>query len=111
MRTGKILTFAAIMLAAVVSGCSNGNKQDMHTDTSEVVFSRQGGVYDEEFELELTSKGIIYYTTDGSDPSESDTSIKYDGEIKVADRSGGCQYRFGCISYIVLHQFQRLFQG
>lgn len=38
MRTGKILTFAAIMLAAVVSGCSNGNKQDMHTDTSEVVF-------------------------------------------------------------------------
>lgn len=88
MRTGKILTFAAIMLAAVVSGCSNGNKQDMHTDTSEVVFSRQGGVYDEEFELELTSKGAIYYTTDGSDPSESDTSIKYDGEIKVADRSG-----------------------
>ena len=54
----------------------------------EVVFSRQGGVYDEEFELELTSKGAIYYTTDGSDPSESDTSIKYDGEIKVADRSG-----------------------
>ena len=62
MRTGKILTFAAIMLAAVVSGCSNGNKQDTHTDTSEVVFSRQGGVYDEEFELELTSKGIIYYS-------------------------------------------------
>ena len=88
MRTREILTFAAIMLAAVVSGCSNGNKQDMHTDTSEVVFSRQGGVYDEEFELELTSKGAIYYTTDGSDPSESDTSIKYDGEIKVADRSG-----------------------
>ena len=88
MRTRKILTFAAIMLAAVVSGCSNGNKQDTHTDTSEVVFSRQGGVYDEEFELELTSKGTIYYTTDGSDPSESDTSIKYDGEIKVADRSG-----------------------
>lgn len=88
MRTGKILTFAAIMLAAVVSGCSNGNKQDTHTDTSEVVFSRQGGVYDEEFELELTSKGIIYYTTDGSNPSKSDTSIKYDGEIKVADRSG-----------------------
>ena len=75
MRTRKILTFAAIMLAAVVSGCSNGNKQDTHTDTSEVVFSRQGGVYDEEFELELTSKGDIYYTTDGSDPSESDTSI------------------------------------
>ena len=88
MRTGKILTFVAIVLAAVVSGCSNGNKQDTHTDTSEVVFSRQGGVYDEEFELELTSKGAIYYTTDGSDPSESDTSIKYDGEIKVADRSG-----------------------
>ena len=88
MRTRKILTFAAIVLAAVVSGCSNGNKQDTHTDTSEVVFSRQGGVYDEEFELELTSKGIIYYTTDGSNPSESDTSIKYDGEIKVADRSG-----------------------
>ena len=88
MRTRKILTFAAIVLAAVVSGCSNGNKQDTHTDTSEVVFSRQGGIYNEEFELELTSKGTIYYTTDGSDPSESDTSIKYDGEIKVADRSG-----------------------
>lgn len=88
MRTGKILTFVAIVLAAVVSGCSNGDKQDTHTDTSEVVFSRQGGIYNEEFELELTSKGDIYYTTDGSDPSKSDTSIKYDGEIKVADRSG-----------------------
>lgn len=88
MRTRKILTFAAIVLAAVVSGCSNGDKQDTHTDTSEVVFSRQGGIYNEEFELELTSKGDIYYTTDGSDPSKSDTSIKYDGEIKVADRSG-----------------------
>lgn len=88
MRTRKILTFAAIVLAAVVSGCSNGDKQDTHTDTSEVVFPRQGGIYNEEFELELTSKGDIYYTTDGSDPSKSDTSIKYDGEIKVADRSG-----------------------
>lgn len=38
MRTREILTFAAIVLAAVVSGCSNGNKQDTHTDTSEVVF-------------------------------------------------------------------------
>ena len=49
MRTRKILTFAAIVIAAVMSGCSNGNKQDTHTETSEVVFSRQGGVYDEEF--------------------------------------------------------------
>lgn len=90
MRLRKTLTFAAIVLAAVMTGCSGkGNNEINDNDiTQAVVFSRQSGVYDEEFELELKSSGEIYYTTDGSDPAESDTALKYDGAITIADRKG-----------------------
>ncbi len=55
-----------------------------------VELSAASGIYAEEFELALTSEeqGEIYYTTDGSDPTKSDTAALYSSPIKVTDRSG-----------------------
>ena len=54
-----------------------------------VAISKESGVYDSEFEIELTCDGEaeIYYTTDGSNPIISETRIAYTAPIKVADRS------------------------
>jgi len=51
---------------------------------SEVVFSREAGFYEEEFELELMSEtGTIYYTLDGSIPNKN--SNKYVKPIVISD--------------------------
>ncbi len=54
---------------------------------NEPVFSHLSGFYDEEFELEIRAgRGQkIYYTLDGSVPTEK--SLLYSGKIKVKDRS------------------------
>ncbi len=58
-------------------------------EKSSVLFSQPSGVYKDAFSLELSSEsGDIYYTTDGSDPSTSDTRIKYEGAIDIKDRKG-----------------------
>lgn len=56
-----------------------------------VAFSQVSGVYAEPFTLELSCEenGDIYYTADGSDPTFSDTRIKYESGIEIKDRSGG----------------------
>ena len=55
----------------------------------QVIFSKQSGFYDSEFDLILTSNDIseIYYTTDASDPINSETSQKYSLPIKIKDRT------------------------
>ena len=50
------------------------------------IFSAASGVYEKEFELTLSGEGEIYYTTDGSDPANSDTAVKYTAPIKITDR-------------------------
>ncbi len=58
-----------------------------------VIFSKESGAYDA-FDLTLSSDkqdAVIYYTTDGSDPSDegNDARKVYDGTaIPIADRSG-----------------------
>ena len=54
------------------------------------LFSRAGGVYAEGFELTLEAeeKGEIYYTLDGSDPTNSDTAIRYEAPIEIVNRKG-----------------------
>lgn len=55
-----------------------------------VQFSKQGGIYEEGFELTISplEEGEIYYTTDGSDPAKSDTAQVYSAPLEIADRKG-----------------------
>ena len=65
--------------------------------SSAVVFSKESGTYGEAFDLELScsaevvSGTAIYYTTDGSDPSDSTNKARKlytSGGIHIADRKG-----------------------
>ena len=55
----------------------------------EIIFSKESGFYDLEFDLILTSteNQKIYYTTDGSDPTNSNTTQEYYQPIKIKDRT------------------------
>lgn len=48
-------------------------------------FSAEGGFYDQQFSLTLSSKPgtTVYYTLDGSDPRTSDTATEYTKEILI----------------------------
>ncbi|MBR1744043.1 MAG: Ig-like domain-containing protein [Lachnospiraceae bacterium] len=61
-----------------------------------VLFSKESGVYDNAFTLTLRSDvtGIIYYTTDGSDPVTSSTKKTYSGGISVKSREKDHQQAF-----------------
>lgn len=66
-----------------------GNTQQMPILEGEVTFSAASGVYEEAFELQLSTKiknADVYYTLDGSDPASSDTAILYNEPISVTDR-------------------------
>ena len=58
---------------------------------NEVIFSHDAGIYEEAFSLTLSAeKGfVIFYTTDGSDPSLSTNSNRktYNGAIRLSDTS------------------------
>ena len=58
-----------------------------------ISFSHTAGYYESSFNLEITDETVgsgtaIYYTTDGSDPSTSQTRIPYTGSIVIKDRTG-----------------------
>ncbi len=57
--------------------------------TSAPVFSAKSGFYGSDFALTLSSANndTIYYTTDGSDPTNSSTAQIYSGTISVQDRT------------------------
>lgn len=57
---------------------------------SVVELSHSSGIYADTFELTLSSAedGEIYYTTDGSDPCDSETAVLYTAPIAITDRSG-----------------------
>ena len=80
---------------------SNGNETAVTTTVSDTVkeenvvsaeasveFSHKSGIYAEEFSVEISSltEGEIYYTTDGSDPSISETAQLYEGAVQINDR-------------------------
>ncbi len=65
------------------------NKADIEISSPD--FSVESGFYKDGFKLSITADaegGKIYYTTDGSDPSDSDTKILYTSPISVVDRTG-----------------------
>lgn len=58
----------------------------------EPIFSKSGGFYSEDFDLEITSEDSeakIYYTTDGSDPLPGVSgTLQYTDSIKIKSRAG-----------------------
>ena len=55
----------------------------------DITFSQESGFYPNEFSLTLTSSNgsKIYYTIDGSDPTNSNTVQEYNNPIQIKDRS------------------------
>lgn len=80
-----------------ISESSTDKSQDTTNESVEknpltianITLSHVGGFYDSGFTLELsaTDASEIYYTTDGSSPSESETAILYTNGIEIKDRS------------------------
>ncbi len=98
IKITRVLSVILVLsiLAAVFCGCKEEEKlpSEYFATTDEissqaVEFSTLGGVYENEFELTLESGNgaVIFYTTDGSDPTESDSRMIYKNPIKITDRS------------------------
>ena len=67
--------------AKTTPGADQNEQPDEDGFTGEVsgvpVFSKTGGFYKTAFKLSLSSdEGIVYYTTDGTDPRTSETAQK-----------------------------------
>lgn len=96
----KCAAFIIIMLLLLLSMPHSyaTERQEPHTPSPDPeraemaeapIFSHPGGWYRESFELSLRSpvpEALIYYTLDGSIPTED--SMRYTGPITIADRSG-----------------------
>lgn len=83
-----ILVIVLVLLIAfeLLIKVKSMNKAVIVDDTSDILFSKESGFYDDEFDLELySSKGTIYYTLDGSEPDNN--SILYTGPIHINDAS------------------------
>lgn len=98
IKVTRVLSIILVLsiLTAVFCGCKEEEKlpSEYFATTDEissqtVEFSVLGGVYENEFELTLESSdgAVIFYTTDGSDPTESDTRMIYKEPIAIIDRS------------------------
>ncbi len=88
---GAVTIFSLLFFGGMMGGCAGkGDTQTVLPAEQTVVFSSIGGTYDKEFNLTLSTEeeGDIYYTTDGSNPVDSASAIKYDGAIAVKDRKG-----------------------
>ena len=80
----------AIFLATVVvpiGGCAH-KKQEKTSPSggAEPAFSKESGVYEEGFDLELKAGGTVYYTLDGSNPAESESRLEYKEPISITER-------------------------
>ena len=82
--TSIILLFTILLTLNQSRFLSNQNN-----NYPEIIFSKESGFYDSEFELTLISKENfnIYYTIDGSDPTNSKTVQEYSEPIKIIDRT------------------------
>lgn len=83
---------AAAVTAEKSSAARETAAKKAEEEQDQVVFSRESGTYPEAFELELSfgdSDAVIYYTTDGSDPSDASNTARIaciSGTVSVTDR-------------------------
>ena len=91
----KIKKFLPEFLLCILTLCAcnvatEGRKDSEPERAEALAFSYEGGCYEEDFDLEITSLdgGMVYYTVDGSNPVDSATRIEYKEPIHIADRSG-----------------------
>ena len=78
-----IITIALAIFWIIAENRSSG-KEMIIDDVPELIFSRESGFYDDEFDLIITApRGKVYYTTDGSVPTSD--SIPYTEAIHIID--------------------------
>ena len=90
-KIAAVLCVAAMLLGVTACGKTNDSTQNESVSGAQekaLSFSKEGGIYDEAFDLEISGADEIWYTLDGSDPTKSDTAVKYEGALAITDRSG-----------------------
>lgn len=93
MKKHKGILYICLLCVGAVFAfiCSRFLNQPEKTVT-ELTFSQESGVYEKDFSLELLTQDgeTIYYTLDGSDPtdSENEARTEYTSPISVTDRKG-----------------------
>lgn len=93
-------TALALCIAGSVGGVSNSDQvkivqaADAAEETLAVEMSQPSGIYENAFALQMSCEGAsaIYYTTDGSDPTTSETRTAYSTELSIVDRKGADNY-------------------
>lgn len=85
MKTGCMA--AAFLTASAM--CGSIPHAAAESAPSAPVFSLESGFYsdNEIHELTFTSPDAVFYTLDGSDPTESETAMLYSGAVPMYDRS------------------------
>ncbi len=71
-------------------GPENAPESSMTTTQDGIVFSKDSGVYADEFFLDIATKDnyTLFYTLDGSNPEDSETAIKFQYTIPITKRDG-----------------------
>ena len=84
-----LLAFICLTFIKEISTKAVEEEDENEDDIEKPIFSEKSGFFDDEFELKLSSKegNEIYYTTDSSDPLNSETVKLYKKPIKIYDRS------------------------
>ncbi|MBQ8298114.1 MAG: CotH kinase family protein [Ruminococcus sp.] len=89
--------------------CTPAATNDTATDLNVVekpLFSVEGGFYDDSFTLELSDNNAneIYYTTDGSDPTTSETAQLYTAGINIYNNTSDAN-KYSALEDIVLTDY------
>lgn len=94
MKKKSILILATLFSSFLLSSChlfsETSSSTGSYTSYNGLSFSKESGIYEDAFSVEIAADGDyeIYYTTDGSDPADSETAKKYKEAIEIKDRAG-----------------------